>query len=279
MTTHRTEFITPGRELRKNTGTRTPRTQALTTGNQLPITTSRHQIPTTGQLDITQPHTHPPTTPSNRTTSIDLQKSESRATTWSDSNKFYAALRRDRGATSHDSTGAWIEPVPLGRTALPGIAAVHGIVLTTDDQVLLTQRSTKVDYAPLHWSASFEEQLNELDFGADEDPFTHAARRGFYEEFAADIDPTRISALSALLQLDLLNLSMVMLLRPGLTAAQIEEHWTNQAQDGWEAERLGWLPCESLHQLIRRNDFSPLHSTSRLRCELLRRWIQENPVN
>lgn len=199
-------------------------------------------------------------------------------TTWSDSNKFHAALRRDPGATSHDSTGAWIEPIPLGRTALPGIAAVHGIVLTTDDQVLLAQRNTNVGYAPLHWSASFEEQLNEHDFGTDEDPFTHAARRGFYEEFAAEIDPKRISALSALLQLDLLNLGMVMLLRPGLTAAQIEERWINLAQDGWEASQLGWLPRGSLHQLTRWKDFSPLHATSRLRCELLRRWIQENPA-
>ncbi|MGH3777940.1 MAG: TIR domain-containing protein [Pseudonocardiaceae bacterium] len=197
-------------------------------------------------------------------------------TTWSDSNKFYTALRSGPGAASHDSAGAWIEPVPLGRTALPGIAAVHGIVLTTDDQVLLAQRNIKVGYAPLHWSASFEEQLNEHDLGADEDPFTHAAYRGFYEEFAAEIDPARISTLSALLQLDLLNLSMVMLLLPSLTAAQIEERWSNLAQDSREAKCLGWLPCGSLHYLTRRKDFYPLHVTSRMRCELLRRWIQES---
>lgn len=196
-------------------------------------------------------------------------------TTWSDSNKFYAALRYDRRATSHDSTGAWIEPVPLGRTVLPGIAAVHGIVLTADDQVLLAQRNTDVSYAPLHWSASFEEQLNEHDLGADEDPFTHAARRGLREEFAIDIDPFRISALSALLQLDLLNLGMVMLLRPDLTAAQIEDRWISLAPDAREARQLGWFPCAHLHHLTPGKAFSPLHATARLRCELLRRWIHE----
>ncbi|MEO3807918.1 hypothetical protein ABGB17_02835 [Sphaerisporangium sp. B11E5] len=80
-------------------------------------------------------------------------------TTWSESRSFHIALERDPLRLSRGRDGAWIEPVPLGGTVLPGIAVVHGIVLTSDAQVLFAQRNPKVGYAPLHWSASFEEQL------------------------------------------------------------------------------------------------------------------------
>jgi hypothetical protein len=200
-------------------------------------------------------------------------------TTWSRTSRFSTALQRDPALMRHSFDGAWIEPVPLGSTALPTVAAVHCIVLTADGQVLLAQRSARVHYAPAHWSVSFEEQLNDRDFDGDADPFTQAACRGFSEEFGGDLSPDRVVPLSAILQIDLLNVVMVMLLRPDLSAAQIQERWRSGALDAWEAQDLQSLPPEHLDRLSHSDahQFTPLHTTSLLRNSLLQRWITANP--
>ena len=199
-------------------------------------------------------------------------------TTWNLTNRFIGALQRDPGLMRHARDGTWIEPVPLGSTALPTIAVVHGIVLTSDDHLLLAKRSARAHYAPAHWSASFEEQLNEHDFNEEADPFTNAACRGFREEFGGDLTPDQVVALSAVLQLDLLNVAMIMLLQPDLTAAQIQESWRSGPLDAWEAQELQSLPIRDLDRLSRgdADPFMPLHTTSRLRSSLLQRWIAAN---
>lgn len=85
--------------------------------------------------------------------------------------------------------------------------------------------------------------------------------------------------LSAILQIDLLNVVIVMLLRPDLTAAQIQQRWRSGSPDAWEAQDLQSLPVEHLDQLGRSDarQFTPLHATSRLRSSLLQRWITANP--
>jgi hypothetical protein len=198
-------------------------------------------------------------------------------TSWSISKRFSTALQRDPTRIGHTMAGTWIQPMPLGNTVLPGIAVVHGIVLTSDGQVLMAQRSAKVGYAPLHWSASFEEQLNGHDLDTGTDPFIHAACRGFHEEFGCDVDASRVTLLSAVLQIDLLNIGLVFLLRPDSTSTQIEQRWADSAPDRWEAKQLGWLPEQALDEVSWSQKFHPLHVTSRLRCELLRRWISDNP--
>jgi len=199
-------------------------------------------------------------------------------TTWHLTNRFIGALQRDPGLMRHARDGTWIEPVPLGSTALPTIAVVHGIVLTSDDHLLLAKRSARAHYAPAHWSVSFEEQLNEHDFNEEADPFTNAACRGFREEFGGDLTPDQVVALSAVLQLDLLNVAMIMLLQPDLTAAQIQESWRSGPLDAWEAQELQSLPIRDLDRLSRGDaePFMPLHTTSRLRSSLLQRWIAAN---
>jgi len=201
------------------------------------------------------------------------------ATTWSRTSRFVAALQRDPALMRHSVDGAWIEPVPLGFTALPTVAAVHCIVLTADDQVLLARRSARVHYAPGHWSVSFEEQLNERDFDGEADPFVRAACRGFAEEFGGDLTPDRVVPLSAVLQIDLLNVIIVMLLRPDLSAAQIQERWRSGSPDAWEAQDVQSLPAEHLDRLGRSDahQFMPLHVTSLLRSSLLQRWTIANP--
>jgi hypothetical protein len=199
-------------------------------------------------------------------------------TTWRQTSRFVAALQRDPALMRHSSDGTWIEPVPLGSTALPTVAAVHCIVLTADDQILLAQRSRRVHYAPAHWSLSFEEQLNEHDFNGDADPFTQAACRGFSEEFGAELTRDRVVPLSAIMQIDLLNVVIVMLLRPELNTAQIQERWRSGTPDAWEAQDLQSLSLAHLDQLGYSDayQFTPLHPTSLLRKSLLQRWITIN---
>jgi len=191
-------------------------------------------------------------------------------TTWTSARRFHAAVQRDPGWASKLADGRWAKPVPFGDQLLPGIAVVHAIILTSDRQVIAAERSREVNYAPLHWSVSFEEQLNEKDFGHDQDAFTVAARRGFYEEFGADVPTVDVVPLASVMQVDLLNLGVVMLLRPAMTASDIRDSWQSAARDGWEANDVRCFP---LDDLAAANLGTQLHSTSELRCLALRRWL------
>lgn len=188
-------------------------------------------------------------------------------TTWTASRRFHRLV-----AHSPDKIGLALAPIPLGDTVFPGLAVVHAIVLSADNQVLFTQRSETVAFAPSHWSASFEEQLNQKDADTGSDPFTHAAQRGYAEEFGCAIDTDRISLLSTILELDGLNLGVVMLLQPDQSATDIEQTWHIAAEDRWEAERVGWIPLDELEHGIP-VEFRPPHPTAWIRCEALLRYL------
>jgi hypothetical protein len=166
--------------------------------------------------------------------------------------------------------GRWFRPIPFGEQLLPGIAVVHAIILTSDHHVIAALRSRATTYAPLHWSVSFEEQLNEKDFGCDQDAFTAAARRGFHEEFGGEVSAANVIPLASVLQVDLLNLGMVMLVRPPMTAREIRDSWLSAASDGWEADDIQCIP---LDDLAAASIGLQLHPSSELRCMALRRWI------
>lgn len=189
-------------------------------------------------------------------------------TTWTASRRFHHLITE-----SPDKVCLALAPIPLGNTVFPGLAVVHAIVLSADKQVLFTQRSHAVAFAPSHWSASFEEQINEKDADIGLDPFTHAAQRGYAEEFGCEIAIDRISLLSTILELDGLNLGVVMLLRPQQSAAQIEQTWRAGAEDQWEADRVGWLPLAELEHGIPMV-FRPPHPTARIRCAALLRYLR-----
>ncbi|MEV2221588.1 TIR domain-containing protein [Nocardia vinacea] len=193
-------------------------------------------------------------------------------TTWTESKKFHTLLSDDPAQVNNT-----VAPVPLGERVLPGIAVVHAIVVTSDQQVLFARRSAKVGYAPLHWSAGFEEQLNHDDVGTDLDPFTHAAQRGYVEEFGSEITPDRITFLCSVIELDILNLGLVMVLHPNQTAVQVRHAWRTRASDRWEAESLGWVPLDKLQAGIPKR-FQPPHPTSQLRCAALVRSLFSDTV-
>lgn len=119
-----------------------------------------------------------------------------------------------------------LSAVPLGDTCLPGLAAVHVLLLTADSRLLLAQRSTKLAYAPLHWSASFEEQVTEQDIRGGDRVFHLAPHQGIMvEAFGIDVDPSRIYLLSVVLERDNLNLAAVVLIEAMQMMEQIRQSW------------------------------------------------------
>ena len=80
--------------------------------------------------------------------------------------------------------------------------------------------------------------------------------------------PQRAVPLSLVMEIDLLNLALVVLLRPELTAAEIDEHRRDRAPDAWEAETVHWVPLHS-DPLA---GHAPAHPTTALRWALLNRW-------
>lgn len=218
-------------------------------------------------------------------------------TAWALGKGFHNAILENPGHFRCMADGSWIEPLPLGTTVLPGLAAVHAIVLTTDCKVLTTQRSDKVGYSPLHWSVSFEEQITYEDSMLGSDMFATAARRGFFEEFGMLIPPERCHGLSALLELDQLNLAVVVLLQPQVTFDQIRERWRTKPRPThhWEANDVAFLDAnvdvlqriasmkdpldKLLHSASGGNTSYELHPTSPIRCAMLARCLPDLPTD
>jgi hypothetical protein len=202
-------------------------------------------------------------------------------TTWPVGAGFHRAMLTMDSAQALDAVQSWIEPVISQTNHFPGIVAVQGIVLTLDRKVVLAQRSSKVFYAPRHWSASFEEQINEKDILAGQDAAAAAARRGFAEEFGLHVPPEAAHTLSALVELRTLNLSLVVLLQPGVDYSTIRQRWESEPRpvDYQEAESLAAIDA-SLETLTiaaaggLAGMPTPLHPSSCLRLAMLARWLE-----
>jgi 8-oxo-dGTP pyrophosphatase MutT (NUDIX family) len=166
-------------------------------------------------------------------------------------------------------------------TRLPGLAVVHVITVTADGQVLMTQRSATVAYAPLHWSASFEEQVTDQDAAAGSAIFEETARRGLREEFGIDVNPENVRLISVILQMDNLNLAPVVFIETKETLEEIRQIWSGlpRPSHAWEAEAIDGEIVDpvKLEAFVRNNLWrqGKLHPTSSCRLAVLARWLQE----
>jgi hypothetical protein len=192
-------------------------------------------------------------------------------TTWTSAKKFHAVVEHDPGWLGKLPDGPWITPIPFGDSLLPGIAAVHAIIMSSDGAVIAAQRSAATSYRPLHWSVSFEEQLNEKDLRQHEDAFTAAARRGLKEEFGADSSAQDAVLLAAVMEISLLNLGLVFLLSLPMTARQLIDSWSSKAKDKWEANDVRAIPLDNVDAGMA--SLGQLHPTSELRWLALQRWL------
>ncbi len=200
-------------------------------------------------------------------------------TTWREGRGFHATLQTDRSRFARAS-GTWFLPIPLGQVAFPGLAVVHCVVMTADNYVLFAQRGAKVAYAPLHWSASFEEQVTQTDVAVGNMVFEAAAQRGMREEFGIAVDLDRIHIISSLLQIDNINVGIVSLIETTETLDEIREAWSSAPppSHSWEALAIDSAAADPtlLRAIARTGQFprGPLHPTSALRLVSVARWLE-----
>lgn len=205
---------------------------------------------------------------------------------WALGRGFHRVVYRDPSLLSAAyPTGAWL-PAPLGKARLPGLASVHVVVTTVDNQLLLAQRGAHMSYAPLRWSVSFEEQLTVDALTGEPETPIETARRGFSEEFGISAIDAQIKPLGAIIELDTLNLATLVHLRCNSSSNAVRAAWQatvaniqkSSAKDGktevaLEIRALDFVEATPqavsalLHEVRSKRQF---HPTARIR---LRYWL------
>lgn len=208
-----------------------------------------------------------PTSPHRVSLSVDETK-------WSEVQPLHAAVSE---LPPLDLRSHLLEWLRLRPATLPNIACVHGVIRTSDRKIVVVQRHRTVRYHPLHWSVSFEEQLDPADLVFGPGSFHAAAARGVNEEFLAtgDTKPGMCRLLAVILEHEILNPAVVAYARLPHSAADLRRQWQlhhTHAGDQ-EAENLDFVPLDvdSLARLTlsrHRTDGAaagPWHPTSRYR--------------
>lgn len=169
--------------------------------------------------------------------------------------------------------------VQPGRYSAPGVAVIHAVVITADGYLLLCQRSPHVAYSPLHWSLSFEEQINQKDLAFGNVALSAAVIRGFQEELVPDhtiaLESARI--LGIFLEYDTLNISFCAYVETSLSLDEIKFNWNRKAKDKWEAVTVVGEPftLDNTARLLRSSHYgetiggkNTFHPTSKYRLLL-----------
>lgn len=186
-----------------------------------------------------------------------------------------AASQRDDQVSSLKERWA-AQLVGPGTYHLPGTAVVHAVVVTGDDRIVLCRRSPHTNYHPSHWSASFEEQINEKDQHVGGSAVAAAAIRGFREELVPDhvLAPEDVSVLGVFLEYGILNLGFCVQIQTSLGFDEIRLSWGREARDSWEAVSVVGQPFTigDVVDLVRSggygttsDEFDRFHPTSKYR--------------
>src|SRR5712692_1201975 len=160
-----------------------------------------------------------------------------------------------------------------GISLIPAPVSIQCILVTSDQQIVLMQRSFAVAYYPNHWSASFEETMaapeNEQDgtpAKAGDPDFFAGAIRGLDEEFAIPASAVEnIHVLSLTVEYLTLSLDVVMVINVNWTSEQIRQKWLLKAWHRDEASNFALVSTE-LEAVIEKLFSRTLwHPTSRMR--------------
>jgi isopentenyldiphosphate isomerase len=121
---------------------------------------------------------------------------------------------------------ALLDALAQGDVRFPNSLCLQAVIITRDDQVLLTARSEKVAYHPGTWSCSIEEQLAPEDLQAGPQRAAEVwCRRLLHEELGLTDDtyrPDEARVLSVFLEGDILNISVCARLGLLLTARELD---------------------------------------------------------
>jgi transcriptional regulator with XRE-family HTH domain len=175
------------------------------------------------------------------------------------------SLRQKYGVTA-------LRYLPGVYPALPMPVSLQGVVLTSDQQVILMRRSEAVAFYPGCWSVSFEETMNApgldprgRERSGDSDFFA-CARRGIREEFGLGpeaIEEIRILSLN--LEYWLLAVAVVAVIRLRVPADEVRRRWLLQAADRDEAAQLSTFTLTLGAALQELGSGRRWHPTARMR--------------
>jgi hypothetical protein len=186
------------------------------------------------------------------------------ATTWEEARGFQLALlARAETLATRRPTWRWIDAAFTGRPAVPGLAAVHAIVVTSDRKVVLLRRAPAVTYKPGHWSSTFEEQIVPGDLDGDA-TFARALARGLREECGLESAP-RVRYLPPVLELDSLNIAFPAVVEITESAPAVASALA-RARNDREVDGVAFADLDA-----ERFDVTPLHPAALIRCRALAR--------
>ena len=150
----------------------------------------------------------------------------------------------------------------------PHSLCLHLIVITSDRKILTTLRSESVNYYPLTWSVSLEEQLHESDFlDGNHNVLNRWLKRFLIEEVGIDEDDFDISnfrILSVFLESDIMNCSLCGILKLELKSEKLKDIF--EVRPKIDKEFIDWdfLSYEELIEELKRSTKN-YHPTSNYR--------------
>lgn len=165
----------------------------------------------------------------------------------------------------------------------PHILCMHMVVVTSDNQVLLTKRSPKVEEAfhPNTWSCSIEEQLARKDLSQGPTMVLQQwARRMLFEELGLDTEayrPDNIRVLSVFLESDIMGVSLCVFTELGIESNKLDTllrglHRTDYEFTEWSF--LEFSPSVLFKEMLHPQPGRVYHSSSgyRMLMALLHRF-------
>jgi isopentenyldiphosphate isomerase len=162
---------------------------------------------------------------------------------------------------------------PGNTCPVPAPVALHCVVVTKDQQIILMQRSNSVAFYPNHWSASFEETMDAPGMSpkgnkrlGDADFFACAVR-GIEEELGVTAEAIdTIKVLSLNIEYLILATAVVAIIKTHLAATEVKSHWLMQAPDRNEASKFATVSIDPSAVLTKLFEPGILwHPTARMR--------------
>lgn len=167
-----------------------------------------------------------------------------------------------------------------GSWTIPNILTIHGVLLTADERLVVAQRSRHARYHALHWSLSYEEQVEFEDLGHGGSAFHRAASRGICEEFLGDgaLDPSATKLVALTVERRIANPAFIAITRVGLRSHEVAElHRAAIDNNEFEPNTVEFIPAtpEALSRLLELPSYAPngvtrgkWHPTARYRLRM-----------
>lgn len=173
----------------------------------------------------------------------------------------------------YGSTALTYSPHTHDTCLIPAPVNVQGIIVTSDRQIILMQRSRSVAVYPGLWSASFEETMNapgvtrkDRPSHSDDGDLFACAIRGVDEEFAIPADAIEsIKILSLDVEYLVLAVGAIAVIKINLTADEVKRHWMTMARDSDEASKFATLSTDLNAVVAKLFSGTVWHPTARMR--------------